>query len=278
MPDAQENFRRALHRNGMRRRHYYSRELWNKTRVEDSSRVEKAIHILRAIVYELQPISVSKLIRITTNLSKTIPASWDFIRENAGDFFLSIYKFLSEFKFQLVVGSTLVYIFCKFVAFAHRVMDAGPIVIIVTMLVLIFTVGLSDNVSGEGSMSAYSVFNRSFARMMGGVDAESLVAQHVGMPIVAGMVHERHRNDNDYGDSEDDDNDDVADGNEVNHHHVAGPSRKSSKKARRRNLDLRRDRQRQRHVAREIGFGGDENLADNERAAINLAIINNNED
>ena len=277
MPDAQENFRRALHQNGMQRRHYYSRELWDKTRIEDSTRLEKVIHILRAILYELQPISVSKLIHITTNLSKTIPASWDFIRENSGDFFLSIYKFLSEFKFQLVVGSASVYIFCKFVAFAHRAMDAGPIVIIITMLVLIFTVGLSDNVSGDGSMSAYSVFNRSFARMMGGVDAESLVAQHVGMPIVAGMVHERHLNDNDYGDSEDDDNDNVVDGNEINHHHVAGPSRKSRKKARRRNLNLRRDRQRQRQAAREIGFGGDENFADNERAAINLAVINNNE-
>ena len=64
---------------------------------------------------------------------------------------------------------------------------------IITSLVTIFTVGLGDdnddeNKDGENRLSAYSVFNRGFQRMLGSVDADSLLAQHVGGGFMMGGV------------------------------------------------------------------------------------------
>ena len=59
-----------------------------------------------------------------------------------------------------------------------------------TLLVVIFTFGLSDE-KQEG-LSAYSIFNRGFEKLMGSVDADSLLAQHVGGGLGGGGMMNRN--------------------------------------------------------------------------------------
>lgn len=156
--------------------------------------------------------------------------------------------------------------------------------VIVTMLVLIFSIGLSDNdnKNSSGYTSAYSVFNRGFQTLLGNVDVESLVAQHVGG---GGMLafqaqqhqpqnqHRRHEHQINHLEPELREGQNAAAGEgeeaEVQAQAQAQPqntSRKSGKKARRRNLEERRDRQRQRERARELGLveGNDHVFEDQE--------------
>lgn len=135
---------------------------------------------------------------------------------------------------------------------------------IVTALVAIFTIGLGDNEGGDGK-SAYSVFNRGFERLMGSVDVENLVNQHVGggmamaamnMPQQQQQQPQRRPMNNHYHDdrrqdvqNDNDDDDDVPDDNNAQ-------SRKSGKKSRRRDLQQRRELQRQRRAAMEMGLDG----------------------
>lgn len=153
----------------------------------------------------------------------------------------------------------------------HSLLDAGPLLLIITALVAIFTIGLGDTATRDG-VSAYSVFNRGFERILGTVDAEALVQQHVGgamglaaagvpQPEPAEAIHHREpvarhpRQDEDQeeenvaGAENGDDNDNVPE---------RGTSRKSGKKARRRNLEQKRELQRQREAAIAMGFTGNE--------------------
>jgi hypothetical protein len=196
-------------------------------------------------------------------------------------------------KHWMIVGAVLLYYAA--VRWIHHVLEAGPVVIIVTALVAIFTVGLGDNRDPDG-LSAYSAFNRGFQRIMGSVDAEALLAQHVGggfvmpqalmqdMPLDGGgrnrRRHEQQRRqpepDNqeqeparndaaepDDDDDDDDDNgdDDDDDDNNNNAPHAPAPqprARQAGKKARRGNLEQRREMRRQRDAAMAMGFGGDQ--------------------
>jgi Uncharacterized conserved domain (SAYSvFN) len=81
----------------------------------------------------------------------------------------------------------------------NRMINAGPMVVILTALVLIFTIGLGDG--GDGTHrtgpSAYSVFNRGFERLLGSIDSEALLAQHLGGGAAGGMMMMMGRNDGD---------------------------------------------------------------------------------
>jgi hypothetical protein len=156
------------------------------------------------------------------------------------------------------------------------VLDAGPLVVILTALTLIFTIGLSDE-KREG-LSAYSIFNRGFERLMGSVDVDALLAQHVGGGIGGGamMNHEEDQHDNNanvnhrrqearQGNQEnqlrnDDDNDHGREDQERNNNgdNNNNRARKSGKKARRRNLEQRRDLRHQREAALQMGLDGTE--------------------
>ena len=143
----------------------------------------------------------------------------------------------------------------------------GPIVLILTALIAIFTVGLDDgsnNNNGRNSMSAYSVFNRGFSRMLGNVDVENLVAQHVGgamamhaRPVAANGEHWNDANGGADNDGQppllDDDDDSIIDDDNQN---AQGrrPRRTGKKKRRQNNIEKRRDRQRQRELAREMNY------------------------
>jgi hypothetical protein len=148
--------------------------------------------------------------------------------------------------------------------------------VILTSLGAIFTFGLGDNENPDG-LSAYSVFNRGYERILGSVDAEALLAQHVGGGFAGAMggmgggmpEQEDHRPPaaavarprgpqavlEDEGDwnSDDDNQDDDNDGQGNNR----GVARKSGKKARRRNLEQRQELRRQRDAARALGLHGD---------------------
>ena len=179
--------------------------------------------------------------------------------------------------FAAVVGASLAAKTLIIAFFVNRVLDAGPIVMMITALIAIFTVGLGEN--EDGSLSAYSVFNRGFERILGSVDVESLLAQHVGagagglmmmgggnpipqqqeqqrQPVAGAGVARRlpRGGDNENGEigqDNDDDDDDETQNNNNNR------SRKSGKKARRRNLEQRREIRRQREAAMALE-GGDE--------------------
>jgi hypothetical protein len=147
--------------------------------------------------------------------------------------------------------------------------------VILTSLVAIFTFGLGDNENPDG-LSAYSVFNRGFERILGSVDAEALLAQHVGGGFVGALgggmpEQEDHRppaaavarprrpqavEDEGDWDSDDDDDDNQDDDNNGQGNNRGG-ARKSGKKARRRNLEQRQELRRQRDAARALGLHGD---------------------
>ena len=75
-----------------------------------------------------------------------------------------------------------------------RALDAGPVVLIFTALTLIFTIGLSDD-ENRGGLSAYSVFNKGFEQLLGSVDADSLLAQHVGGGMMMNNINQRDEED-----------------------------------------------------------------------------------
>ena len=251
-------------------RNYYSRELWEKAREPNAPFSAK----IRAILYELQPISLDKLISSIQRFHVHT-----FIR-SCLKILKDIAFFVIAYKKMLLIGSVLLYSYCNLVKFAHDKMDAGPMVVLLTALIAIFTIGLGDEIQDiNGRVSAYSVFNRGFARMLGNVDAESLVAQHVGLQAPINnreeirpnhiRIERDEMNNDDLLDNANEEEDE--EGAERNNR--PGPSRKSGKKARnRRTLESRRDRQRQREIAREIGFANDANINANDLAAINLAL------
>jgi hypothetical protein len=171
-------------------------------------------------------------------------------------------------KKRQVVGLLLYYAMLRLI---HERLQAGPAVLIVTVLVWIFTAGLSD--APREGLSAYAAFNRGFERLMGDIDAEQLLAQHVGgggfMLLNNQNANNNHRNDDrelrrqravvverppaeaplDEGDAAE----------EPEH-----ANRRRGKKGRkqRRTVEQRRELQQQRQAAREMGFGnGDDQEA-----------------
>jgi hypothetical protein len=170
------------------------------------------------------------------------------------------------------------------------VIDAGPLVMILTALVAIFTIGLGDNQDG---LSAYSVFNRGFHRLLGDLDADALVQQHVGGAMMMagvgmaagppledadnGNLHRvermvepqrrmeadavarrrQHGNAQENGDRGEEDDTMLQNNDDEPQHQRGRGARRSGKKARRRDLEQRREIQRQRQAAMDMGFAGD---------------------
>jgi len=209
-----------------------SRKLWDKARNPPSSSSttgtiisSKAIAILTAIIYELQPIdlmhhhadlraNILDLVTNTNGLAKTtaktitiIPPIIDFIKRRSMKEWMALFLFIG---------------YWKIVVYFHQTLDAGPFILILTALALIFTIGLGDRQShgagqggqggqgGQENLSAYSVFNRGFRNIMGGVDATALLQQHVGAGLMPppGGGRDRDRDRHDHDDDDDDDDDD----------------------------------------------------------------------
>ena len=142
-------------------------------------------------------------------------------------------------------------------------LDAGPIFIMATVMILVFTIGLGDRENmDEEHVSAYSVFNRGCKSILGAMDVDDLVAQHVGGGWNVGLYAQQNDQDVDQrrnmhdnrrrqGPAEAD-----AIPNPVHNAPVNNQARKSGKKLRRRNLEQRKEAQRQRQAAAALGFGG----------------------
>lgn len=244
-----------------------SRALWDEARMPNAPREA----LLHAILYELQPIRFSSVdvSAITSLMHSMWSGSVSFVTGTVPSLVQGSYRILRSMTGRqwMIVGAVVAYYYL--VRFVHRLLDAGPILVIATALVTIFTIGLGDTATQDG-LSAYSVFNRGYERILGSIDAESLVQQHVGGAMgFAGMelarlqpvppIHEpapRPRQDVDNHRQEN-----VARAPAVDEDDAAperGVSRKSGKKARRRNLEQRRELQQQRQAAMAMGFTGDE--------------------
>jgi len=271
-----------LNPNFLRQRHK-SRQIWDQTRRVDSSYMD----YVRAILYELQPIRFSYLRK---NAAPFLSSTWDLIVKQ---FLLNALPDYTKAFYGLCKGLTLsqwCMIFCvilywQMVKFFHRILDAGPIILILTALIAIFTVGLDDNTKDRdgNKMSAYNIFNRGFRSILGGIDAENLIAQHIGGPAAllnnhdadADAAHQeqdingpaairrrrRRGNREQHFINNNNNHDHQNDNNPAEHQQGEAPNiyraRLSGKKARRRNLETRREIQRQRQAAMDMRLDDD---------------------
>ena len=144
-----------------------SRALWDNARRPYANRWEAVRPWLRAILYELQPIRSSELPAmngILQCLRRTGASVWHGIHYQIPVLLRIVYAFFAQRtqrEWSLAVGALLYYVAVRWI---HHALDAGPIVLIITALVGIFTIGLGENTDG---ISAYSVFNRGFQRLLG---------------------------------------------------------------------------------------------------------------
>mmetsp|Transcript_7024 Transcript_7024/g.9918 ORF Transcript_7024/g.9918 Transcript_7024/m.9918 type:complete len:294 (+) Transcript_7024:220-1101(+) len=261
-----------------------SRHIW------DEARSNGGMSLVRAILYELQPIRFSSIDThgIVTKFKSTLQWIRTLVTQTIPKTSYGIYHVLCNLtkeQWGILLGIIL---YCYMVRFIHTVLDAGPAVLMITALIGIFTIGLGDGSTNGDGVSAYSVFNRGFQRILGSIDVEALVAQHVGGVMGAGVAGVGGGMNNDIDQDHDDDrhrrrgggrrhraqeaaaggvarapdndaeNDDPPDNNNNNNNNNNnGRARKSGKKARRRNLEQRRELQQQRQAAMAMGFGGD---------------------
>jgi Uncharacterized conserved domain (SAYSvFN) len=230
----------------------------------------------RAILYELQPLrysiiisSLSSSLRYFVHLISVAIAScrkWiPYIFRQV----INTFRSLTWDQWKWVVSIALYYVFLRWI---HETLDAGPVVLIVTLLIIIFTVGLSDQNDTSG-LSAYSVFNKGFQSIMGSIDADDLLQQHLGGGGIMQMIHHRRPQMEDnidveieppnrrarqqnvrrgYNNADDVDEDRPA---EINHNQ--NRARRTGKKARRDRvvIEQRREIRAQRDAALALGFG-----------------------
>ena len=215
MPPAPPNFipAAAVRHHNRRRpldptRHLQSRELWNKVRFHASNYNEgnnnssnnnnwsyyKAL--CQAILYEIQPFRIKPCYhRIKAYLREefdpktTIQIALNSIQQICVFIatLLRQYCTIQSIKlYKYTIGkSILVLLILKLyhvtLVYLHDLLHAGPILIITTLLILLYTIGLGDNTgAASGVPSAYSVFNRGMQRILGTIDAEDLARQYAG--------------------------------------------------------------------------------------------------
>lgn len=239
------------------------RHLWDKAR---ESQKDKWRCWLKVMFYEIQPFQVETL--------------WDQSKEILSTFHRVFHQcikplvmrspwILFQFLCKRTRGQYLcllgLYGYWKTVVFVHNWLEAGPFFIIVTLLILIFTIGLGDNDSRDHNMSAYSVFNRGMQGILGAMDADQLVQQHVGgggIGFMGAMAAAGERGVQDPPEPRRPRQEVQVlpenDGNQGGGGDRPAP-RRSKKKQRNgrknRNSEMRQEMQRQREAARAMGFG-----------------------
>jgi len=252
-----------------------SRALWDETK-------DGGIRAwLSAICYELQPIRLTEITSNRKQVLKLITSSFQsvfccilyLVTVGIPRFCKSIFFFVTHRNLKQWTFSGVVIIYYYFIRWIHEALDAGPIVIIFTGLTLIFTIGLSDDKKNTG-ISAYAVFNKGFEQLLGSIDAESLLAQHIGggMGGAGGMMMMMNNNNNNDNDRRDDhrqmevademgannNNQNIAENqrNDNNNNENNNRTRKSGKKARR---DQRREQRIRLDLdGGDIGIDGDD--------------------
>lgn len=176
------------------------------------------ISLFNAIVYEIQPIRYSVLIVMLQSLYGTIIALWkDAIEQcqttlpgRSQQMLCSTIPSVVYHYWKYILSIVLYYYTIRYI---HETIHAGPVVLMITILIVIFTVGLDDTTKNSEYISAYSVFNKGFQRMMGTIDSDELLAQHVGggaanmMMMGAGGMHPNNNNRNDNVNAEEEEDD-----------------------------------------------------------------------
>jgi hypothetical protein len=262
-----------IHNTNRRRRNdtfVGARKLWEETRRVDSTWIDT----LRAIIYELQVVRFSTLLYYASNfdiyrkqivsiLHQLILKLYKLSVIDGGNALLKMFLTHTTWNNIAWIGGILLY--CYTIRVLHRLFYAGPIIIILTAMIIIWTIGLQDNdnnkkTGGGVFLSAYSVFNRHCRSMLGSLDADALVEQYVaggggGMAAVNGI---RVAADRQQAIVLGEQGADAVPQQQQQQQQRQPLSRKSGKKARRGNLDQRRDRQRQRQIATEMGFVNEE--------------------
>lgn len=251
-----------------------SRALWDYACRPDQTMQDRVRNWARVLLYELQPVRFPEATDATSLQGWLVRlVSWgNQIRTDVAPAVLNRTKIIvkeSTWRQRgILVGVVLLYYIVKWV---HEALHAGPFMLMIVALIAIFTIGLGDT-AGDG-LSAYSVFNRGFQRLLGSIDEHALVAQHVGGAGMM-MMGLNQNNPNDDRNVRDDDNgprarrqhqrvlleaagDDGA-GEDGDQQQRPQRARRSRKKARRGDLEQRRELQRQRQAAMAMGFGGNE--------------------
>mmetsp|Transcript_15664 Transcript_15664/g.31648 ORF Transcript_15664/g.31648 Transcript_15664/m.31648 type:complete len:188 (-) Transcript_15664:112-675(-) len=177
-----------------------SRALWDETRRPDAPWTATA----RAILYELQPVRFSAIDASGTvaSIRGIAAGSWRILQATPGVVW-GIVRIIAGWRMRewTIVGGAAAYYYA--VRYIHRALEAGPLVVILTAIVGIFTIGLGDEGNADG-LSAYSVFNRGYQRLLGSVDVEALVQQYAGGAMA---VHAQGMDDHRRNDIEDEDDD-----------------------------------------------------------------------
>ena len=195
-----------------------SRALWENCRRSHSSthlpvdplqQQQQVLGYIRAIMYEVQPIRYSVLMSTLDDSYRCFTVGcWNFfiwgrrvvprtVRQ-VGQTVTSLTW--NQWKWTMAIA--LYYVFLRWI---HATLDAGPVVLILTALTSIFTVGLSDQANSDG-LSAYSVFNKGFQKILGSIDADDLLQQHLGGGGMMQMMmrHRRPIDDDFEGDNDED--------------------------------------------------------------------------
>ena len=167
-----------------------SRALWDKAlRVSHPTWTLAVRSYLQAVLYEVQPLRWSQwtrdvgrpLQRQVAQLGQSLSyhvgkeEGREQIRQacrRVGDFVGSISR-----RHWMYLGGAAVYY--SLVRWIHGQWELGPVVLMTSALIAIFTIGLDDDNNRDG-VSAYAVFNRGFQRLLGSVNEQDLLAQHVG--------------------------------------------------------------------------------------------------
>ena len=193
-----------------------------------SNNIQWAISLLRAIAYEIQPFRIkpalhsikrfisnendengATLKQIFTTIIERLTSMLYFIQkllqllnQQIKKFNLqSTIQFVSTYKSSITKSTFLLFalrLYYKALLYLHDLLHIGPVLIICTLLVLLYTIGLGDNTGAQsGIPSAYSVFNRGMRRIMGTVDGEELARQYAGGMAAAGGDGMNHNDDDD---------------------------------------------------------------------------------
>lgn len=236
-------------------RHLQSRELWNKVRFHASPTNDDGSNsnsnsswlyykaLIQAVLYEIQPFRIKPYYRRLAiflrkedglrQVASTITNKTIFIFGSILQICRFLYNLLRQYctiesiqKHKLTIGkASLILIGLKLyhrtLIYLHELLHAGPILIIMTLFLLLYTIGLGENTgASSGIPSAYSVFNRGMRRILGTVDAEELARQYAGgaAAAAAAMGGGPRGNRRDGGNGmwvpHDDDDDDLNEGDE----------------------------------------------------------------
>jgi Uncharacterized conserved domain (SAYSvFN) len=149
-------------------------------------RLDACAALARAVAYELQVVRASQLPslrEVTERCRHAGHAALIIITVDAPRFIQVVMTFAANRTWRQWGLVAAIAAYYGFVRYMHEWLNAGPVVFIVTLLTILFTVGLGDTADGE-TLSAYSVFNRG-VRLLGDINVDDLLAQHMGGAGVA---------------------------------------------------------------------------------------------